>query len=53
MLLANYVGGLFGVPGRKFRYASPVSVQAAIRIAVTVQEAERQKLNNSFYARRQ
>jgi len=52
MILASYVAGLTGVPGRQVRYASLVSVEKAIRIAVTVQEAERQeKFRNSFYAR--
>jgi len=52
MLLASYVTGLIGVPGRQVRYASPVTVEEAIRIAVSVQEAERhEKFNNSFYAR--
>ena len=50
MLLASYVAGLIGVPGRQVRYASPVSVEEAIRIAVSVQEAERKKFNN-FYVR--
>jgi len=51
MLLASYVAGLNGVPGGQVRYASPVSVEEAIRIAVSVQEAEKQeKFNNSFYA---
>ena len=40
MLLASYVAGLIIVPGRQVRYASPVSVEKAIRIAVLVQEAE-------------
>ena len=49
MLLASYVAGLIG---EKVRYASPVSVEGAIRIAVSVQEAVKQKkFNNSFYAR--
>jgi len=52
MLLARYVAGLIGIPGREVRSASPVSVEEAIRIAVSVQETERQgKFNNSFYAR--
>jgi acyl dehydratase len=52
MLLASYVAGLIGVHGRQVRFASPFSVEEAIRIAVSVQEAERQeKFNNSFYAR--
>jgi len=46
------VAGLIGVPGTQLRYASPVSIEEAIRIAVSAQEAERQeKFNNSFYAR--
>jgi len=50
--LASFVAGLIGVPGKQVRYASPVSVEKAIRIAVSVQEAERQeKFNNSFYER--
>ena len=52
MLLASYVAGLNGVPGRQVRYASPVSVEEAIRIAVSVQKAKKQeKFNKSFYAR--
>jgi hypothetical protein len=52
LVLASYVAGLNGVPGKQVRYASPVSLVEAIRIAVSVQEAERQeKFNNSFYAR--
>ena len=43
MLLASYVAGLIGVPGRQFHYASPISVEEAIRISVSVQEAERQE----------
>jgi hypothetical protein len=52
MLLASYISGLVCVPGKQVRYASPVSVDQAIRIAVSVEEAERrEKFNNSFYAR--
>jgi len=52
MLLASFLASLIGVPGRQVRYASPVSVEEAIRIAGSVQEAERQeKFNNRFYAR--
>jgi len=52
LLLASYVAGLIGIPGRQVRYASPVSVEEAIRIAVSVQEAERQQhFNNSSFAR--
>jgi acyl dehydratase len=48
MQLANYVAGLNGVPGKQVRYTSPVSLEEAIRIAVSVQEAERQE--NSIIA---
>jgi hypothetical protein len=52
MLLASYISGLIGVPGKRVRFASLVSMDQAIRIAVSVEEAERQeKFNNSFYAR--
>jgi len=30
MLLASYVAGLIGVPGKQVRYASPISVEEAI-----------------------
>jgi len=51
-VLASYVAGLSGVPGTQVRYASPVSVEEAILIAVSVEEADRQeKFNNIFYAR--
>ena len=41
MLLVSYAAGLIGVPCKHVRYASPVSVEEAIRIAVSVQEAKR------------
>jgi len=41
MLLASYVADLIGVSGKQVRYASPVLVEEAKRIAVSVQEAER------------
>jgi hypothetical protein len=51
-LLASYISGLIGVPGKQTRYASPVSMDQVIRTAVSVEEAERQeKFNNSFYAK--
>jgi hypothetical protein len=51
MLLASYVADLNGVPGKQVHYASPVSLEVAIRIAVSDQEAKRQEKLNSFYAR--
>jgi hypothetical protein len=51
MLLASYVSGLTGVPGRQVRYSNPQTVQLALQIALSVQEAEKQeRFNESFYA---
>ena len=51
MLLASFVSGLVGSPGLQCRYASPQSMEHALRIALAVQEAERQeKISESFYA---
>jgi hypothetical protein len=51
ILLASYVSGLAGVSRKEVRYASPILMEKAIRIAVSVEEAERQKkFSNSFYA---
>jgi hypothetical protein len=52
MLLATYVAWLTGTPGRQVRYANPQTVQQALQIALSVQEAEKQeRFNNSFYTR--
>jgi protein involved in polysaccharide export with SLBB domain len=52
MLLATYVAGLTGTPGRQVRYANPQTVQQVLQIALSVQEAEKQeRFNNSFYTR--
>ena len=52
MLLASFVAGLSGVAGRQVRYASPQTVHDALRIALAVQDAEKQEeFNNSFYTR--
>jgi hypothetical protein len=54
MHLASYISGLVGVPGKQVRYAFPILMDQAIRIAVSVEKAERQKkFNNSFYARKE
>ena len=51
MLLASFVAGLTGVPGRQVRYANPQTMEQALKIALSVQEAEKQeKFNESFYA---
>jgi len=52
MLLASFVGGLWGIPGKQTRYASPQNFEHALSIALTVQEAENQeKFNETFYTR--
>ena len=51
MLLASFVTRLTGNPGTQCRYANPQSMDQALRIALSVQEAERQeKFSESFYA---
>jgi hypothetical protein len=50
MLLTSFVASLSGVQGRQVRYANPQTIQEALRIALSVQEAEKQeRFNNSFY----
>jgi hypothetical protein len=52
MLLASFVAGLSGTPGKQVRYASPSDMQHALAIALSVQEAEKQeRFNETFYAR--
>jgi hypothetical protein len=41
MLLAAFVNGLSGTPGRQVPYANPQTVDQALKIALSVQEAER------------
>ena len=51
MPMASFVTGLIGAPGTQCRYANPRSMDQALRIALSVQEAERQeKISESFYA---
>jgi hypothetical protein len=51
MLLASFVAGLFGLPGRQVRYANPQTLDQALKIALSVQETEKQqRFNESFYA---
>ena len=50
MLLASFISGLSGNPGRQVRFANPQDMELALRIALTVQEAKRQeRFNESFY----
>ena len=52
MLLASFVSGLSGTPGTQVRYASVKSLQEVLRIAILVQEAERQeRFNKRFYTK--
>ena len=51
MLLASFVTRFIGAPGTQCRYANPQSMEHALRIALAVQEAERQeKISETFYA---
>jgi hypothetical protein len=51
MLLASFVSGLAGTPGRQTRYANPQSLGEALKIALSLQEVERQqRFNEAFYA---
>jgi hypothetical protein len=50
MMLATFVSGLTAVPGRQVQFSDTQHVDQALKIALTVQEAERQeRLNESFY----
>jgi hypothetical protein len=41
MLLASFISGLAGTTGRQARYASPCTVQEAMKIASSVEQAEK------------
>jgi hypothetical protein len=43
MLLASYFSGLIGVPGKQVRYASRISMDQAIRNAVSVEKPKGRK----------
>jgi tRNA A37 N6-isopentenylltransferase MiaA len=50
MLLASFVAGLTGVLGRQVRYAKPQTLKQALKIALSVQEAEKhEKFSRRFY----
>jgi len=52
MLLASFVSGLVETPGTQVRYANVQSLSEALRIAISVQEAEKQeRFNESFYTK--
>jgi hypothetical protein len=41
ILLASFVAGLTGIPGRQVRYSNPQSLVQALKTALSVQEAEK------------
>jgi hypothetical protein len=52
MLVASFVSGLAGTPGRQIRCANPQKLGEALKIALSVQEAEKQeRFNASLYAK--
>jgi hypothetical protein len=52
MLLASFVSGLSGIPGRQVRYANPRTMEQALMIALSVQQAGKQeRISESFYTR--
>jgi hypothetical protein len=54
MLLASFTSGLIETPGRQVRFAMPKSVDWALKIAITVDQAELQERRNAaFYLRSQ
>ena len=50
MFLASFVTGLIGTSGRQVRYASPKYQDQALKIALSVKEAEKHKFSESFYS---
>lgn len=40
MLLASFIAGVTGVPGKQVRYANPRNIEQVLSIALSVQEAE-------------
>ena len=52
MLLAAFVSGLIGTPGRQCRFANPQNIQQALSIALTVDQAEKlDPSKESFYTK--
>jgi ABC-type sugar transport system ATPase subunit len=52
MLLASFVAGLTGEPRKQTSYAELQDMDHAIRVELTVEEAQKQeRFNNSFYTR--
>jgi len=52
MLLAAFVSGLIGTPGKQCRFSNPQNMRQALSIALTVEQAEKQDPSNeSFYTK--
>ena len=52
MLLASFVSGLTGTPGKQVRYTGTRDIVQALSIGLAVQETEKQeRFNESFYAK--
>ena len=52
MFLASFVAGLTGIPGRQVRFSNPQDLDQALKMALSVQEAEKQEtFSESFYIR--
>ena len=52
MLLSSFTSGIFGKPGTQVRNACPQTLNEALRIALRVQEAEKQeRFNETFYTK--
>ena len=52
MLLSSFFSGIFGKPGTQVRYACPQTLNEALRIALRVQDAEKQeRFNETFYTK--
>jgi len=50
MLLASFTAGLFGTPGKQTRFAAPPNMQEALKIAISVEQAERlERRVGAFY----
>jgi len=49
LLLSTFSKGIVGTAGRQIRYASPATVEEALRIAVTVSQAEIQEARDSAF----
>jgi len=49
MLLASFVAGLAGEAGRQNRFSKPQSLDEALKIELTVQEAEKQEKSSESF----